>query len=286
MHPSPVRLRDIPNPRHLVPDQPHDSHTLFDNLLLCRSAVFDADSDTHASCTICTKCLSALSKNTRPSNALSRGYWFGDIPDEIACLNAAELHLIQLRFPRVYLVKMQMKRRNGSGARVKLPYDQMMDGMRGSVSSVHMPTSDAVKMLEGSLAERPRLPNPTWVLGHTILIAFLGLGKHAPYYLQGLFKVRLRCVIHALARLRQINPLYKNFEWNKEVLSLLPSEDVPSSIVARDKPDKKLERMAAAEGVGYMTEDVGDGDPDADKPDDGEDVPINLSDDMRPIRTV
>lgn len=276
MHRSPVAIDDIPNAHHLQPAAPHPSHHLIQDLLLCPEAVHSNDDST--ACTFCTKCWDSLLRNRQPTFALAKGFWVGAVPAELSCLNMAERLLVQLEFPRIYLVKLMPKKKNRGGKWGSLPIDQLMDGMKGSVCSVHMPTTDVIKMLEGKLAQRPMLPNPTWVLSHTLSLAFLGFGRSVPYHLRGLFTINRRRVMSAIQTLKRINPLYENVEWNEDVLDSLPPEAIPSSITARSKVDRHLKKLAESEGVGYVRIDededddgVGDDDDYDDDDDDGND---------------
>lgn len=274
MHRGSVSVNSIPNAHHLQPAAPHPSHLLTRELLLCPEAVCSIDNE--IACTFCTKCWDSLVRDRQPTFALARGFWVGAVPLEISCLNMAERLLIQLEFPRIYLVKLMPKKKNRGGKWGSLPLDQLMDGMKGSVCSVHMPTTDVVKMLEGKLAQRPMLPNPTWVLSHTLSLAFLGFGRSVPYHLRGLFTINRRRVMSAIQILKRINPLYENVEWNEDVLDNLPPEAIPSSITARSKVDRHLKKLAESEGVGYVRidedeDDDGMGDDDYDDDDDDDD---------------
>lgn len=251
MQPNSIPIGSIPNSNHLKPTNPHRSHTLTNDLLLCSEAVSHSTNGI-LECTLCTNCYKSLQRNTRPTLALSRGFWLGAVPFTISRLNLAERILVQLDFPRIYLIKLMLKKRSASGGAYGMPSDLLMDGMKGSICSVHMPTTDVVSLLAGELRKRPRLPNPPWVLSHTLSIAFLGFGRFAPYYLRGLFTVRRRFVIEAIKTLREICPVYADVEWNEDVLDHLPDEAVPDSIVPRDTVDGDVQALADAEGVGYV----------------------------------
>lgn len=208
MHRGSIPINSIPNAHHLRPSVPHRSHILTNNLLLCPEAV-KHQGDGYV-VTICTKCWDSLKRNSQPTFALARGFWVGAVPLEISCLNMAERLLIQLEFPRIYLIKLMPKKKNSGGKWAGLPSDQLMDGMKGSVCSVHMPTTDVIRMLEGSLAKRPMLPNPTLVLSHTLSLAFLGFGKSVPYHLRGLLTInrhRVMLAIYHQQRGREATPL-------------------------------------------------------------------------------
>lgn len=284
--PRPFNLADIPHRQHLIPGDADEytHYDLTDGLLLCKQDVRVLPDGT-SECTICTDCHAALSRDRRPTFAISRGFWVGDIPDVLRQLTIAERILIQQVFPRVYLVKCRPRKKTSNGAPLGLPDDLLMDGIHGSVCSVKMPTTDAVRMLEGELANKPVLPNPSWVLASTLSVAFLGFGSVPTYYLRGMFTVRRKMLLDALLIFKQINPLYRNVTIDYDALAKLPEECVPDSIVVRDADDPRLNAMAEAEGTGYVRtddddgceagagDDAGSGD-DADVEDDSHCVPI------------
>jgi hypothetical protein len=252
--PGSIALDKIPNSHHLKPDVEHPMHEYTAGMLLERSAVtFNMQGKYEG--TICLKCYRSLCNNNRPANALARGLWVGDVPEELKKLTLAERILVQLAFPRVYLVKLQPKKRRATGAPMALPADQLFDGISGSVCSVKMPTDEVVCMLEGKLANAPTLPNPSLILAHTISVAYLGFGKTPPYYLRNLFLVRRQVVLSAIKWLCFNNPVYKNVTIDEEALSALPEDGIPDSIVVRDGASAHDIALAASEGVGYTRQD-------------------------------
>lgn len=168
-----LALDKIPNAHLLRPEIEHPLHVYTSGLLLEPTAVSVSPQGTPQG-TICLKCYGSLSSKAQPTNSLARGLWLGDVPDVIKQLTLAERILIQLAFPRAYLVKLQPKKRTN------MPPDQLFDGISGSVCSVKMPADEVIQMLEGKIANKPTLPNPPLVLAHTISIAYLGFGKTPP----------------------------------------------------------------------------------------------------------
>ena len=195
---NPIPLSEIPNIHNLVPIDPHPVHAYTAGMLLERSALTRSANGTPQG-TICLKCYASLCKNTRPTFALSRGFWVGSVPEELQILTMAERLLVQLAFPRVYLVKLRPKAQTSSGAALGLPAEQLHDGLSGSICSVRMPPSnDIVDMLKGNLTVARSMPNPLLLLAHTISVAYVGFGKVPPYYLRNLFTVRRKVVLDAL----------------------------------------------------------------------------------------
>lgn len=253
-HPNPIPLSSIPNPHHLIPDIPHISHVYTQYMLLERAGITQSPSNV-AQGILCLKCYNALSKNSRPAHAIARGFWVGDVPDCLKTLTLAERILIQLAFPRVYLVKLRPKKRTSTGKPLPMSPSQLHDGLSGSVSSVQMPTTGILQMLEGTLNSKRSLPNPSNVLAHTISVAFLGFGNVPPYYLRGLFSVRRKAVHQALLTLHEINPLYRDIVIDEESLNNLPYNGIPDSIIVRDGVTPDMVRLAQSEGVGYTRTD-------------------------------
>src|ERR1700733_4919947 len=122
-HPEPFPLTSIPNPHHLIPDIPHVSHVYTQRMLLERGAISKSPAGIEQG-TLCLKCFNALSRNTPPPLALARGFWVGDIPQCLQALTLAERILIQLAFPRVYLVKLRPKKKTPTGATLPIPPTQ------------------------------------------------------------------------------------------------------------------------------------------------------------------
>lgn len=261
-HPKPIPLSSIPNSHHLIPDTPHISHVYTQHMLLERAGITQSP-DGIAQGILCLKCYNALTKNSRPAHAIARGFWVGEVPDCLQVLTLAERILIQLAFPRVYLVKLRPKKRTSTGNPLPIPPSQLHDGLSGSVSSVQMPTTGILQMLEGTLNSKRSLPNPSDVLAHTISIAYLGFGNAPPYYLRGLFNVRRKAVHQALLTLREINPLYRDIAIDEEALNNLPYNGIPDSIIVRDGVTSDMVSLAQSEGVGYTrTDDMLDDIPD------------------------
>lgn len=262
--PKPLALDDIPHVHNLKPEVEHPAHVYKSGLLLEPTAL-SVSLEGAVQGTICVKCYNSLASNTRPTNSLARGFWLGDVPDAIKQLTFAERILIQLAFPRAYLVKLQPKRRSNSGAQCSIPHDQLFDGLSGSVCSVKMPADDVIQMLEGKLVNTPTLPSPPIVLAHTISIAYLGFGKAPPYYLRNLFVVRRKVVLAAIKWLQLNNPVYKNVTIDEDALDALPDDGVPDSIIIRDGASAQDIAFAASEGTGYTRQDEQDTNEDAEQ---------------------
>jgi hypothetical protein len=125
----------IPNKKHLSPETPHHSHTIYNGMLLHPAGVLN-----DSTACLCSECLKSLQYNQLPMFLLANNLWIGDTPRDLSILTLPEHMLIAKYFSSAYIVKLYPKK----VGTCFWDRSQMHSSLRGNVSTYQLDQSQTL----------------------------------------------------------------------------------------------------------------------------------------------
>ncbi|KAF7315758.1 ATP-dependent DNA helicase [Mycena indigotica] len=219
-----IDFNSIPNRHVLQPTHSHPHQRTVEGLLFHDTVNPEGLND------VCSTCLIALRRCSRPKLAVANNMWIGNVPFQLEILTLPEQLLIALYFPAAYIMKVypaKIRYRASASKTDGMEPIAINEKLRGNVSTFRLPTAQIVNMAAGQIVPRPSL-----ILASLIGVTFVGVDRKALALpsLKTMFRVRRHRVWEALLWLKQNNSIYRDVTIDSSAIERLPEDDIPLEI--------------------------------------------------------